>query len=67
MWLALTFLQLKYTIIQLQEWRNVKLLQSDFTENTKRMEDSIGGRGEGELSKQIIDMSARVCTEAQAQ
>ena len=35
MWLALTFLQLKYTIIQLQEWRNVKLLQSDFTENTK--------------------------------
>ena len=47
MWLALTFLQLKYTIIQLQEWRNVKLLQSDFTENTKKWRILLGGGGKG--------------------
>ena len=47
-WLALAFLQLKYIIIPLQEWRNVKLLQSDFIEHTK-LEDSIGGRGKGAL------------------
>ena len=45
-WLALAFPQLKYIIIPLQEWRNVKLLQSDFIEHTK-LEDSIGGRGKG--------------------
>ena len=54
---VISFLQLKYIIISLQERRNMKLPRSDFIAHTK-LEDSIGGKGGVLMS---MRRCARVC------